>query len=221
MKSLFSNIIRTASLPGETVSPKVAIGRYEVPRQYIWQGKIVPAFWTIGELSSLILNLILVVTLIFVGKELFALKGLVTDQLIGGLYANFLLMDQAAIEADIPVDDFMPISFDLPVNMNTTVTFTESTRISGAQVSVLSAPTDIILPAGTQLPIVLNMVIPVDATIPVQLNVPVDIQLRQTDLHEPFVGLTGVVLPYYELLAPFPDSWSDLFCRTPLGFFCP
>lgn len=180
-----------------------------------------PAFWTIGALSSLILNLILIVGLILVGKELFALKDLVTNQLIGGLYANFLLMDHAAIEANIPVNDIITISFDLPVSTNTVVTLTEDTRISGALVSVLSAPTDIILPAGSQLPIALNMVIPVDTTIPINLNIPVNIQLDQTDLHEPFVGLTEVVLPYYELLSPAPSSWSDLFCRTPLGFFCP
>ncbi|MBW8010403.1 MAG: hypothetical protein FVQ83_04055 [Chloroflexi bacterium] len=220
MKSLFINIFRPEPRPGETVSSKVAIGRFEVPRHYLWQGRVVPAFWTLGALSSLILNMILIVALILVGKELFAIKELVTDQLIGGLYTNFLLMDRAAIESNIAVDDILAISFDLPVTTNTTVTLTENTRISNAQVSVLSAPTDIILPAGTQLPIALNMVIPVDTSIPVQLNVPVNIQLSQTDLHEPFVGLTGVVLPYYELLAPAPDSWSDLFCRTPLGFFC-
>jgi hypothetical protein len=33
-----------------------------------------------------------------------------------------------------------------------------------------------------------------------ELNVDVDIPLNQTDLHEPFVGLQGVVKPYYCLL---------------------
>ena len=55
----------------------------ENPR--LWQGKFSPAFWTFTGTLSLVVNLILVVILIFLGRELFALKALVSEQLIGGL----------------------------------------------------------------------------------------------------------------------------------------
>ena len=65
---------------------------------------------------------------------------------------------------------------------------------------IYNAPTDIILPAGTVLPIHLDLVVPVDQQIPVELNVAVDIPLNQTDLHTPFVGLQQVLDPYYTML---------------------
>jgi hypothetical protein len=88
------------------------------------------------------------------------------------------------------------VKFDLPVKTNTTVTLTEDTFIKGASVSlatsglsIISAPTDITLPAGAVLPIALNISIPVNAT------VLVDIPLNQTELREPFNGLQNVLQP--------------------------
>jgi hypothetical protein len=185
----------------------------------IWHGKIGPAFWTIASIISLAVNIILVVVLILVGKQLFALKGLVANQLVGGLYENFVLMDQARISTTVQVDDTIPVKFDLPVVTNTTVQLTENTRIRGATVNLSTggltirrAPADIVLPAGTSLPIALNIVVPVDTTVPVHLTVPVDIPLNQTELHKPFAGLLNVVAPYSKLLGSAPDSWQE----TPL-----
>ena len=166
------------------------------------------------------LNVIFILIIIFLGRELFALKNLVSEQLIGQLYYNFVLMDQASIKDNVRVNQDMPVQFDLRVNANTTVVLTQDTRISGAQVGVLSSPTDIVLPAGTQLPIKLDMVVPVNTIIPVNLDVPVDIQLSQTELHEPFTGLQDVVSPYFNLLNTMPSSWGDWFCGTIFGFLC-
>ncbi len=193
-------------------------------RRLLWQGRVAPAFWTLGSGLSILLNIILLVALVVVSRELFTLKSLVQDQLLGGLYYNFILMDQATIESDIIVDDRIPVQFDLPVKTNTVVTLTENTPIRAATVSlstgglnIINAPTDIILPAGTRLPIALDIVVPVDTTIPVRLVVPISIPLAETELHEPFVGLQEVVSPYYDLLAPLPNSWSGVLCRLGLG----
>ncbi len=86
--------------------------------------------------------------------------------------------------------------------------------------SITQAPTDILLPAGTQLPIELNLEVPVDTTVPVDLEVFVEIPLRDTQLHNPFVGLQNVISPYNELLANTPDDWQEVWCQNGDGFLC-
>jgi hypothetical protein len=68
--------------------------------------------------------------------------------------------------------------------------------------NITRANTTIVLPQGTNLPIVLNLTVPVDTTVPVTLNVDVDIPLENTQLHEPFAGLQEVVKPFYCLISP-------------------
>ena len=117
----------------------------------------------------------------------------------------------------------MPAKFKLPLDTETTVVLSQDTRIDGARVSLVTgglsinnAPADIVLPAGTRLPIFLKLSVPVNQKIPVKLNVDVDIPLNQTDLHQPFVGLQGVVQPYYQLLNETPNSWQEALCgRSP------
>jgi hypothetical protein len=196
-------------------------------RKVVWQGKIGPAFWTITGILSLGLNAILIAIVILLGREIFAVKNLVGEQLVGGLAQNFALMDEAVIRTNVVVNDQIPVQFTLPVSKKTTVVLTSDILISGANVSlrtgglsIANAPTDITLPAGTPLDIKLDMQIPVDTTIPVTLNVPVDIPLNQTDLHEPFVGLQQVIAPYNSLLENLPDSWEEMLCQEGINRFC-
>lgn len=167
-----------------------------------------PTLWTIASILSLIVNVILL--LVVIGL-LVVLKPLVGDHLLGGLYNNFVLMDQANIQTTITVQDQIPIKFDLPVVTNTNVVLTEATYIEGALVTlntgglyIANAPANIVLPAGTSLPVSLNIVVPVEQQIPITLQVPVNIPLSQTELHDPFVGLRKVVEPFYVLF--YPDA---------------
>ncbi len=192
-------------------------------------GKFGPAFWTIASVFSLIVNIILVVILIALASQLFALKKLVQDQLLGGLYGNFVKMNEAHIRTTIPVQTTVPARFDLPLNTTTMVTLTENTVIPRATIydfrsgtlTITNANANIILPAGTQLPIALNLTVPVDQQIPVSLNVEVDIPLSQTELNEPFVGLQEVVKPYYNLLGEVPDTWQEALCGPSPSGLCP
>lgn len=207
--------------------PVTAENNNERYRKVLWQGKIGPAFWTITGLLSLGLNAVLIAAVILLGGELFAIKNLVSEQLVGGLAQNFALMDQAVIRTNVVVNDRIPVQFTLPISKQTTVILTDDMPINGANVnmrtgglSIVNAPTDIILPAGTPLDIQLTMDIPVDTTIPVTLNVPVDIPLNQTELHEPFVGLQQVIAPYNSLLEELPNSWNEVLCAEGLDRFC-
>jgi hypothetical protein len=180
-----------------------------------------PAFWTIASFISLTVNIVLIILLISLGQQLFTLKKLVQDQVLGGLYQNFVMMDQAHIRTSIPVSTQVPAKFDLPLSTTTTVTLTEDTTIKNASVLEFNAGNalyipkaglNIILPAGTKLPVALNLTVPVDQKIPVDLMVDVDIPLNQTELHKPFVGLRKVIEPYYGMLDSSPDSWREVFC---------
>lgn len=177
-----------------------------------------PTLWSIGAYLSIALNGILLIIILVLGTQLFVLKDLVQNQLVGGLYYSFYLMDEASIDTTIQVQDTIPIGFDLTINQTTVVVLTEDTLIEGARVTlstgglnIVQAPTDITLPAGTRLPIQLNLVVPVNTTVPISLNVPVHIPLNQTELHTPFQLLQEVVSPYYDCLSGLPNSWLEIF----------
>ncbi len=194
--------------------------------RWLWQGRFGPAFWTLGALFSFALNIVLIVTVLLLLQHVFTLKALVQDQLLGGLAENFRKMDEAVIRTEVVVNDTipvqfeLPVQFDLPVETETVVVLTRDTSIRGARVDlrtggllIQNAPADIVLPAGTELPVRLsivvpvNTIVPVDTRIPVTLRVPVAIPLRETELHEPFVGLQRVLEPYQRLLEGLPDAW--------------
>lgn len=200
-------------------------------KRFLWQGRVLPAFWTVASVASITVNLILIVILILVGRQLFALKPLIEEGLIGGLYNNFVLMDQAHIVTDINVDASIPIRFELPVSTNTTVYLTKDIKIPNTWVALntagqginltINAPADITLPEGTPLDIQLTIMVPVSTTVPVNLPVHVDIPLTQTELHQPFTGLQGVVAPYRDFLGSLPNSWEDTpICTPKTGWMC-
>jgi hypothetical protein len=222
------------SQPKEATTVAKNMPGSRIPDRYIWQGKIAPAFWTIASVLSLTVNLILIIVLILLGRELFAIKGLVSG-LADGLHMNFIAMDEAHIRTTIPisetiqVDDTIPVVFDLPLQQKTEVILTRDTPVKGATVFLNGSPvrTDIVLRQGTVLSISLDLNVPVNQTVPVKLKVPVqlsvivDIPLNQTDLHQPFVGLKDVVSPYKELLDGMPNSWFETpFCGPLTAWFC-
>ncbi len=188
---------------------------------------IMPAFWTVTGLISLTFNVILIVVLFGLANQLFTLKAIVQDQLIGGLARNFELMDQAHIVTNVKIDTQVPAKFSLPLETDTSVTLIKDTTIRTAKVTlatgglqIVNAPTNIILPAGTVLPIHLSLSVPVDQQIPVSLNVPIDIPLEKTELHKPFVGLQNVVRPYQDLLKSVPGTWREIICGANPSDFC-
>ena len=168
----------------------------EQKRRYFQREKVGPAFWTVASVISMIVNVILIILLLYLGIQLFTLKDIVQNQVLGGLYTNFQLMDEAHIRTTIPVSTEVPAKFDLPLtglqvpakfdlplNTATTVTLTEDTLIRGAtlydlnagSLYISSARLDITLPAGTKLPVQLDLTVPVDQMIPLDsVVVPVD-----------------------------------------------
>jgi hypothetical protein len=205
------------------VPPTMSSSSSPEPRPKGWRFKFLPAFWTIASLISLTVNIILIVILLLGWQLLSQIRTLQSyglgkaSGLLGGLYDNFVKMDQANITTSIHVEKEIPVQFSLNVSGPTNVTLTQPVTISGATVwvqtgglNIRDANATIVLPAGVVLPInIENLVVPVDQKVLAVLDVPVDIPLDQTELHEPFVGLQQVVKPWYCLIEPnatFNDS---------------
>jgi hypothetical protein len=218
--------------PPKPVTPIAATNKAaeeKKPGPFSFQpGKLFPAFWTVTGGLSLLVNIILIVTLIILGQELFELKRLVGGHVLGGLYDNFVKMDEAHIATNITVKDTIPVKFDLPISQDTVVVLTEPTYIANVMINLnsgglsINSPANITLPAGTNLPVHLALTVPVDANIPITLNVPVDIPLNQTELHEPFVGLQNVIGPFNGMLVPGITTASEVpECTNPMtSWFC-
>lgn len=207
----------TAAPPPAASQPKAKRAAPNLPAIRLVPRKLqlLPAFWTVASVLSFAVNLVLLIVLALLLQNFRALGVTLTklpDHLLGGLYTNFVKMDQAHIRTVIPVRKEIPVQFILNVSGSTNVTLSQDVVITGALVTVNTgglninrARADIILPQGTVLPIYIqNLVVPVDQKVLAELDVAVDIPLNQTELHEPFVGLRQVVEPFYCLLNPCP-----------------
>ena len=177
------------------------------------------AFWDVSSGLSLLVNVILLGILLVMAFQIRSLKTTI-DGLLGGLYNNFVEMDNASITTIIPVEGQVPVSFTLPIQRNTVVTLTSSVTIPDAYVVIntgilsISSKASVTLPIGTSLPIALDMEVPVQTTIPISLQVPVTIPLSQTQLDKPFTGLQNTVGPYYCIFQQdLADANGGLVCQ--------
>jgi hypothetical protein len=203
-----------ASTNGPTIQQRVVpVPPSQEPEPRKQRFHFLPAFWTIASVISLTVNVVLIIILLILFQMLGAIQFTADDQisgLLGGLYTNFVKMDQANIRTNIHVEKEIPVQFSLNVSGPTNVTLSQDVTINGALVTVatgglniVNARATIVLPQGTLLPInIENLVVPVDQKVLAVLDVPVDIPLDQTELHEPFVGLQQVVEPWYCLVEP-------------------
>jgi hypothetical protein len=219
---------------GETSNPGRRLHQFEEaakkapPFRIPWKYRVRPtrettrrAYWDVATTFSLIINVILVCILISLYYQIRTLKislnalENIGNNALGGLYGNFVKMDQASINTTIAVDAQIPLNFNLPVSQNTSVVLTNNVNIPNAHVVIntgglnINSLASVTLPAGTALPIALNMTIPVQSIIPISLQIPVSIPLNQTDLHAPFTGLQTTIRPLYCMLnknAQYPEG---------------
>lgn len=188
--------------------------------------KFLPAFWTVASILSITVNIILIIILLSTWQMLDEIMSTTTGQasgLLGGLYSNFVKMDQADITRTIPVDANIPLNIVVPVEATTGIVLAERAVIPNAHVVIntssmsINAPAQVTLPAGTPLTVTLNFPLTVQNTIPVHLDVPVNIPLNETELHEPFVGLQQVVKPWYCLVQPNAQEGGMPVCAPVPG----
>lgn len=186
------------------------------PRLKLWE-----AFWTVASLMSITVNIVMVAVILILLKMLGGLQVTANDQmsgLLGGLYGNFVKMDQATISRTIPIDANIPLNFQVPVQTTTTVTLQQAVTIPNAHVRIntgaLNIDADAVVTLPANVPLVVNLDFPVNVqnTVPVHLDVPITIPLSETQLHEPFVGLQNVVKPWYCMVEPNATINSVQIC---------
>jgi len=180
--------------------------------------KFLPAFWTIASVMSLAVNIVLLLVLVVLLQNLKSVgvttMGL-TDQLLGGLYNNFVKMDNATIKTQIPVNANVPLNIIVPVRATTQISLAEAAVIRNAHVVIntstlnIDANATVTLPKDTPLTVNLDFPLQVTDAIPVSLLVDVNIPLKNTELSDPFNGLQDVVRPYYCLINPDATSIID------------
>jgi hypothetical protein len=188
--------------------------------------KFLRALWTLASLISMIFNAVVIVVVVV---AFWAYRDIklpedvditMLNKLLGGLYSNFEKLDRATIKTVIPVDAQIPLDISVPVQTTTQITLAESVVIPNAQVVIntgglnINSNARVTLPAGTPLSVNLNFNLPVQTSIPVHLDVPVNIPMKDTELHEPFVGLQDVVRPLYCMVDPSASNLDgQLICR--------
>ena len=200
--------------PPPAFSPTSTSASFSRPRAMLAGYKFGPAFWTIASVISLTMNVGLLIVLLIALQVLGGTRAtlaLVQGQasgILGGLYNNFVKMDQATISANIPVDASIPLNIVVPVQATTRITIAEAVVIPNAHVRIntgalnIDANAEVTLPANTPLVVNLDFPLNVQNSIPIHLDVPVNIPLNHTELHEPFVGLQKVVEPFYCFMEP-------------------
>ena len=217
----------TATRASKPLQAVPAVSSPSAPAPNKPRSKFLETFWTIASIISLVVNVGVVVALLVVMQILGGPKATLSfargqaSGLLGGLYNNFVKMDQASIKTTIHVEKEIPVQFSLNVSGPTNVTLSQDVAISGALVTVNTgglninnARANIVLPAGTVLPInIQNLVVPVDQKVLAVLDVPVDIPLNETELHEPFVGLQKVVEPFYCMFEPLTVVDNIYVCQ--------
>jgi len=205
-------------------TPELTVTEKEEKKGFsVWE-----AFRNFAIIFSFVVNVILVVVVIGLAAFIFEIRNSIAEPLLGGLYNGFVEMDNAHIETTIPVNttiqvnDKVTADFSLPLQQTTNVVLAENTLITGASVTInggilqlSNAPTTIVLPKGTVLPVILDLQVPVKQDIPVTLSIPVsipvtvDIPLQQTQLHKPFSDLRDLFEPYYLFVNDLPSSWGE------------
>jgi hypothetical protein len=201
---------------------KAPVPKPSTPNGSGWgNNRILPVFWTIASVLSLVVNAIMLLLVIFLVRGMGSLN--VTSLgpgVVSGLYNNFELMDQAHIKTTIPVQTSIPLNLSIPVQTTTGITLAQAVTIPGAHVKIttdlfnIDAPANVTLPAGTSLNVTMNFTVPVQSDVPVTLNVPVDIALHDTELHPAIAGFQDSLRPLYCIVTPAGLSLSgEPVCR--------
>lgn len=175
------------------------------------------SFKAVAILFSFFLNFVSIIVLLLVLMQLFQIKNGILEPLVDGLHANFVGLDEAVIERTIPVEDDIPVVFDLPLNQSTGVVLTADVPIAANATFTLpggggaiNGRVDIVLPRGLVLPVQLDMIVPVNTYLPISLPVEVSIPLNETQLHEPFDNLRELLDPYVRLIDNLPGGWDEV-----------
>ena len=189
-------------------------------KAWLWSGKPWRAFKNFAIIFSFVLNMIFLMALILAAFYIIPVLNDVAEPIVSGLNGSFEDMGNAHIRQTIAIADEIPVVFELPVQTETVTTILEPVPMTIPTQFVLpggggyiNGSVSFALPAGTQLPVRLDVTVPVSQSVPVVMEVPVDIPLSATELSQPFGDLRRLFAPLDSLLSNLPSSNGEAYER--------
>jgi hypothetical protein len=169
------------------------------------------ALKNISAIFSMFVNLILIVVVFVLITQLGAIKATLIG-VLGQLDSAFEGLGKSSIVDTIKIDQQLPVQFDLPINQNITVV-TQSpiplsvpTTFSLGAFGTINGIVSLEIPAGTSLPVQLQLTVPVNAQIPVKFDQPVSINLYSKGLGTVVDKLRAALGPLIKLIKTLPDG---------------
>lgn len=184
--------------------PRINIGK---PGENFWRGLSV---------TSVVLNLVLIVGFISLGSSLFAIKGAFDTSAYEDAAKAMSFDEGASISTLVRIQDQLPVTLQVPLKRNTVVTLSEPARIDGTSISIRSAtlsidaPASLTLPVGAELPLAFDLAVDVDTTVPIDLTVPVEIPIAGTEVGDSLTAMQNAIAPYSSAITELPGCWQML-----------
>jgi hypothetical protein len=194
----------SAPVPAATVPPEQP--RKSRPRKF-WD-----AAKTITLIVSMIIDLILIVAVVILANQVGAIKTTLYT-VLGQLDSAFADLGQVVITETIKINQQVPVRFDLPLKQDTVVTtqspvpITTQATFSLGQFGSINGTVSLQLPAGTNLPVHLEITVPVSNTIPVVFDQPVRIPLAAKGLGNVVDKLRAALSPIIGVVQQLPDRF--------------
>ena len=173
-------------------------------------------FWdaakTLTLIVSMIINVILIVTIVILANQVGAIK-MTLNSVLGQLDSAFEGLGQAVIKDTIKINQQVPVRFDLPLAQDTVVTTQSPVPIntqatfSLGQFGSINGTVSLQLPAGTNLPVHLELTVPVSNSIPVVFDQPVSIPLAERGLAPVVAKLRAALAPIIDVVDQLPDRF--------------
>ncbi len=194
-------------VPAQPVIVDQAAGpRKSRPRRF-WD-----ALKNVTLLISMIINLVLIVVVAILLNQVGSIKVTIAS-VLGQLDSAFEGLGQANIADTIHIDQKVPVRFDLPLSQDTTVVtqapvpLVVPANFSLGQFGSINGTVSLALPAGTSLPVHLEMSVPVSNSIGVTFDQPVSINLSQKGLGPVVAKLRAAIRPLIKLVGDLPDAF--------------
>ena len=194
----------SAPLPSAAVPPEKP--RKSQPRKF-WD-----AAKTITLIASMFIDLILIVAVVILANQVGSIK-MTLNTVLGQLDSAFKDLGQVVITDTIKINQQVPVQFDLPLTQDTVVTtqapvpINTQANFSLGQFGSINGLVSLQLPAGTRLPVRLEMTVPVSNVIPVVFDQPVRIPLAEKGLGSVVTKLRAALAPIIGVVQQMPDRF--------------
>jgi hypothetical protein len=173
-------------------------------------------FWdaakTLTLISSMVINVILIIAVVILANQVGAIKKTL-NSVLGQLDSAFEGLGAASIKDTIAINQQVPVRFDLPLSQDTVVItqgpvpINTQATFSLGQFGSINGTVSLQLPPGTQLPVHLELVVPVSNTIPVVFDQPIDIPLAEKGLGPVVAQLRAALAPIIDIVDQLPDRF--------------